>query len=173
MSAPASTVATSSGFTLLELMVTVAVLAILVTVALPSFSAMIARNQIAVAGNDLIAGLQLARHEAIRRNTAVQVCASADGRACSDVDWNRWIVRTSSGVVLRSGKIPAVVTVLPQGAFQHGLQFDTTGLFHGRRSQDRQGHLVLCSARTERRLQLEASSGIRIQFAPSAQGSCA
>ncbi|MDV3514569.1 GspH/FimT family pseudopilin [Stenotrophomonas sp. C1657] len=172
MSVPTSTVATSSGFTLLELMVTVAVLAILVTVALPSFSAMIAGNRITAAGNDLMAGLQFARHEAIRRNDAVQVCASADGQACSDAGWNRWIVRTGGGAVLRSGEIPAAVTVLPHGAFHHGLQFDATGLFQGRRSQERQGHLLLCSARTERRLQLEVSSGIRMQLAADALGIC-
>ncbi|SET73487.1 GspH/FimT family pseudopilin [Stenotrophomonas indicatrix] len=173
MSVSTSTVATSSGFTLLELMVTVAVLAILITVALPSFSAMIVGNRITAAGNDLMAGLQFARHEAIRRNAAVQVCASADGQACSEAGWQRWIVRTSSGAVLRTGEVPTSVTALPQGVFLRGVQFDTTGLFHGRGSQEQQGRLLLCSTRTDRRLQLEASSGIRMQLAADAPGSCA
>lgn len=173
MSSPASTVATASGFTLLELIITVAVLAILVSVALPSFSAMIARNQITASGNDLIAGLQFARHEAVRRNAAVQVCASTDGQACSGAGWNRWIVRTGSGAVLRTGKLSASVTALPEGVFLRGVQFDTTGLFHGRGSQEHQGQLLLCSSRTDYRLQVEASSGIRMQLAALAPGDCA
>jgi len=173
MSPHATTVATAPGFTLLELMVTVSVLAILVTVGLPSFSAMIAGNQITAAGNDLMGGLQFARHEAIRRNAAVQVCASADGQACSEAGWQRWIVRTGSGAVLRTGEVHTSVTALPQGVFLHGVQFDTTGLFHGRGSQEQQGRLLLCSNRTDRRLQLEVSAGIRMQLAADAPGSCA
>lgn len=173
MNPPASTVANASGFTLLELMITVVVLAILATIALPSFTAMIARNQITAAGNELIAALQFARHEAVRRNASVQVCASSDGQACSGSDWQQWVVRTGSGTVLRSVRIPAAVSALPKGVFIHGVHFDTAGLFHGRGGQEPQGSLVLCSARTDRRLQLEASSGIRLQLVAGAEGSCA
>lgn len=173
MNPPASTVAPASGFTLLELMITLAVLAILVTIALPSFTAMIARNQITAAGNELIAALQFARHEAVRRNAAVQVCGSSDGQACSDAGWQNWIVRTGSGTVLRTGQIPVMVSALPRGVFIHGVHFDSTGLFHGRGSLESQGSLLLCSTRTDRLLHLEAASGIRMQLTAGAPGSCA
>ncbi|HYQ21986.1 GspH/FimT family pseudopilin [Stenotrophomonas sp.] len=173
MNPPVSTMAAAAGFTLLELMITVAVLAILVTVAVPSFTAMIARNQITAAGNDLIAALQFARHEAVRRNAAVQVCASGDGQDCSDAGWQTWVVRTGNGTVLRTVQIPGMVSALPQGAFIQGVQFDSTGLFHGRGSQEPQGSVLFCSARTDRRLQLEATSGIRLQLVAAAPGVCA
>lgn len=83
---------TARGFTLVELMVTVAVLAILLGVAAPSFTSMTRRNRLTAAANELVATLQLAKMEAIRRNSRVVLCPSTDGSACSGGDWSRLIV---------------------------------------------------------------------------------
>ena len=56
------------GLTLLELMVTIAVLAVLATIAIPSFQETIRSNQVASQTNELISLLHLARNEAVRRN---------------------------------------------------------------------------------------------------------
>ena len=56
------------GFTLVELLIVIAVLAIGLTIAVPSFQEIIKRNQIAAQNNELIALVHLARNEAIRRN---------------------------------------------------------------------------------------------------------
>lgn len=56
------------GFTLMELMIAIAVLAILITIAAPSISDTIRNNQIAAQNNELIALINLARNEAVRRN---------------------------------------------------------------------------------------------------------
>lgn len=56
------------GITLIELMVTIAVIAILATIAVPSFQEIVKRNQISAQTNELIALIHLARNEAIRRN---------------------------------------------------------------------------------------------------------
>lgn len=81
-----------AGFTLLELMVTIAVLAIIAALAAPSFSNLINSNRLTAAANDLVGALQVARMEAIRRGTSVQVCPSTNGSSCSGDDWSRVIV---------------------------------------------------------------------------------
>ncbi len=83
----------SAGFSLIELIVTVAVLAVLVAIALPSFTATINANRLTSQANDLVASLQLAKSEAIRMNARVRLCRSTDGVACAGAGaWTRWIV---------------------------------------------------------------------------------
>lgn len=72
------------GFTLIEAMLVIAVIAILLTAGLPSFSSLIDRHRLRGAANDLHAALLLARAEALRRGTAVSVAfnTDADGGWC-------------------------------------------------------------------------------------------
>lgn len=67
------------GFTLIELMVTVAILGILVAVAAPSFTESLARRSLEGAANELNADLQYAKTQAVSVNTAVQLATTADG----------------------------------------------------------------------------------------------
>jgi type IV fimbrial biogenesis protein FimT len=60
------------GFTLIELMVIIAVLGVLVAIALPSFKSTIDRRNLVGAANDIFAGLQYARSEAIKRNQNIE-----------------------------------------------------------------------------------------------------
>ena len=71
------------GFTLIELMVTVSVMAILLALAVPSFTSVINSNRLAAQANELVASVQLARSEAVRRNTRVVVCRSSNGLSCT------------------------------------------------------------------------------------------
>lgn len=81
-----------SGFTLIELMVTVAVLAILLTIGLPSFQSSLRSNRVSTASNGLLTAISLARSEAIRSTRGAGVCASADGSNCGGT-WNDgWLV---------------------------------------------------------------------------------
>lgn len=66
------------GVTLLELMVTVSIVAILASVAVPSFQSMMTTNSLATATNGFVAALQLARSEAITRSKTVTLCKSND-----------------------------------------------------------------------------------------------
>ena len=85
-----------TGFTLLELMVIIAILAILVTLALPSFQSTLRSNRVATASNELLASLSLARSEGIRSTRGGGVCTSANGTACGG-NWNDgWIVWTDA-----------------------------------------------------------------------------
>jgi type IV fimbrial biogenesis protein FimT len=79
----------NKGFTLLELMVTVAIAAILVTMAVPSFTQTIRSNRLTATNNMFLASLNLARSEAIKRNIVVSV-SPTDG-----ANWrNGWDVFT-------------------------------------------------------------------------------
>lgn len=70
----------NGGFTLLELMITLAVMAILLAWGFPSLNESIKNNRMTAQNNEMIAILQFARSEAIRRNTSVDVrMESVDG----------------------------------------------------------------------------------------------
>lgn len=89
-------VATDRGFTLVELMVAIVVLAILLAIGVPSFRDAALSSRLTGYANDLVASSQLARSEAIKRNSAVLLCASKSGTACgidADTGWEAgWIV---------------------------------------------------------------------------------
>jgi type IV fimbrial biogenesis protein FimT len=71
------------GFSLLELMITITVAAILLVIAVPSFRDVIHRNQVSSASNEILASLAYARTEAITRGQLVSICPSADGASCT------------------------------------------------------------------------------------------
>lgn len=79
------------GFTLLELMVTLFIASILFAVAIPSFKQMSARNRLVTYANDLIASVNFARSEAVRRGAPVSICHTDDGATCSGSWSDGWI----------------------------------------------------------------------------------
>lgn len=80
------------GFTLVELMVTIAIVAILSAIALPSFSTAIRSSRLASTTNEFIAAVSLARSEAAKSNRTARICASSNGTSCGS-DWSQgWIV---------------------------------------------------------------------------------
>jgi len=70
-----------SGFTLVELMVALAVVAILISVGLPKMSVFFKGNRMVTNTNDLLSGLHIARSEAIKRNSRVSICKSTNADA--------------------------------------------------------------------------------------------
>jgi len=62
------------GFTLVETVITLAVAAILVTIAVPSMRDFVARNRMTTELNTLVASMYLARSEAVKRLQNVKVC---------------------------------------------------------------------------------------------------
>lgn len=84
---------TMIGFTLIELMVTLALAAIILTQAVPSFNSLVQNNRLISQKNEFISTLNLARSEALKRGTRVTVCASTDQTTCDTTNWeNGWIV---------------------------------------------------------------------------------
>ena len=85
----------NSGFTLIELMFTIVVLAVLLGIGVPNFRDFIRNSRMTAAANDLLADLNLARSEAVKRRVAVTLCKSDDGATCDDdedTEFRRWIV---------------------------------------------------------------------------------
>jgi type IV fimbrial biogenesis protein FimT len=84
----------SSGFTMVELMMTVAIGSIVLMLAIPSFRYVTNSNRIAAEINGLLGDLQFARAEAIKEGKTVTVCLSSDGASCTGgTAWeNGWIV---------------------------------------------------------------------------------
>lgn len=113
------------GFTLLELMVTVSVAALLVTVGVPTFVTFVRNTRTTTHTNDLVTALNLGRSEATRRGAPVVVCASGDGATCSAAnDWSTgWVVVAPGNQVVgswpeRAGGAGILTANVPQIQFQ-------------------------------------------------------
>lgn len=72
-----------TGFTLIELMITLAIAAIVMTIGVPSFQETIRQNRLTTGVNNFVTALNLTRSEAIRRGTRVTLCKSADSTSCA------------------------------------------------------------------------------------------
>jgi len=103
-----------SGFTLIEIIVTLAIAAILLTLAVPSFHGFIKDARLTTTSDDLVHSLALAKSEAVKRSTAVSVCASDTGTSCTVTPWHEgWIVFTdASGGGLVAGVLDGTDTVI-------------------------------------------------------------
>ena len=82
----------SRGFSLLELMMTLTVAAILFGVGIPSFVDMVRNNRVAANINELSTAFAIARSEAIRRGANVTVCRSSDDATCGASWADGWII---------------------------------------------------------------------------------
>jgi type IV fimbrial biogenesis protein FimT len=86
------------GFTLVEMLVAMAVLAVLLALAAPSFTNAGLPSKLRSVANSLVGAAQLARSEAIKRDAVVTLCVSADGATCGAGNWSQgWIVTTGGG----------------------------------------------------------------------------
>lgn len=99
------------GFTLLELVTTVTVAGVLLTVAVPSFFNTSRNSHAAADTNELVSALSIARSEAIRRSGRVSVCHSSDGASCGGGWADGWIVFVDTAATDATDP-PVVGTVL-------------------------------------------------------------
>ncbi len=94
----------NAGFTLIEAVVVLGVAAILAAIAIPSMSHMASDMRMYSASSQLVADLNLARNEAIKRNAQVLICAPGGGSpatcatATTTNNWqNGWQICTGTG----------------------------------------------------------------------------
>lgn len=117
--------ASQRGFTLIELMVTIAIAAIILSLAIPSFTEAALGSKLRATANSLAAAATMARSEAIKRREQVVLCASGNGSSCGG-DWDQgWIVLGGSTVIMAQGAAPKGFKV---NGNQSSLTFEPTGV---------------------------------------------
>jgi type IV fimbrial biogenesis protein FimT len=86
------------GFTLTEILITLSIISILLSIAAPSFSSLITEIKITTQSNELLSMLILTRSEAIKRNQRVTMCKSANNLTCTNEgNWDQgWIIFTDN-----------------------------------------------------------------------------
>jgi type IV fimbrial biogenesis protein FimT len=80
------------GFTLLELLITLTITAILASLAIPAFANTIKRNNALTMAYQMMTLVQLARREAITKRVPITLCGSSDGFTCDKVDAESFLV---------------------------------------------------------------------------------
>jgi type IV fimbrial biogenesis protein FimT len=119
------------GFSLIELMVVLIVVAVLVAVAAPSYSVVVLRTKLKSYANSMVASVYLARSEAIKRNAPVRLCISnADGDDCQGGgSWEEgWIVMDPNDTVIRHEQALSAGIVLFEASSIHTMSFQPTGV---------------------------------------------
>lgn len=161
----------SSGFSLIELMVTLVVLAILLGIAAPNFTDLVRNNRSQAAANELVSALNLARAEAIKRGSRVSMCPSTNGTSCSGTAWqNGWIVfvDTAASDLANAATVGTILsrrTALPEGATATGtatfIRYSSQGFAPVRSNLTVQ--VNSCTGINARVISLSASGRIAVQ----------
>jgi type IV fimbrial biogenesis protein FimT len=161
----------SAGFTTIELMIGLLIIAILIGLAAPTFRDFSRNNQVTAANNDLVTALNLARSEALRRGTDVTVCSSADGAICGAAgDWaSGWIVFQddgATGVIASADKVVqkwsgggASIQVATASPY---IQYQPTGTVTN--SATVRVSFASCKGKSLRQIQVSAAGSITTQL---------
>ncbi|MGO9513404.1 MAG: GspH/FimT family pseudopilin [Steroidobacteraceae bacterium] len=105
----------AAGFTLMELLMTIMIAGILLTIGVPSFRYVTNANRIASEVNGLLGDMQYARSESIKEGQTVTVCASTDSATCTGGNaWQSgWIVFLDSNGNQQVDVGEAIIRVQP------------------------------------------------------------
>lgn len=123
------------GFTLVELLVALAVGAILVLIAVPSFQNITLSSRLTTAANDIVGAIYTARMEAIKLNANTQLCSDsatnnttdALGTACTTQTGAVWALVGGTPTQIRAGTV-GISTPLQLNGDMTALRFSTAGL---------------------------------------------
>ena len=125
------------GFTLVELLVVMAVVAVLASVAVPSLQKFVTTRAVTARADELASALRLARSEALKRGGGVSVCASASplvaSASCSGADdWAKgWLVFTDSnlnGALDNTQGDQILASYVPQASVKSLVAKDASGV---------------------------------------------
>jgi len=109
-------------------MMAIAILAILLTLAIPSFREMILSSKLKSYSANMVSSVYLARGEALKRNMTINLCVSADGQQCTEGNWqDGWIVLAGDKVILRQQPISQGYNITESSGLTN-LRFQSSGL---------------------------------------------
>jgi len=166
-----------TGFTLVELMITLVIAAILLSMAVPSFITTLQNNRIVTQANNFVTSLNIARSEAIKRGARITVCKSADNASCTGAgSWNQgWIIFVDANsdaavnlgeeLIRAYGPIEGGNTLNGTGNVANYISYVNTGFSQLTSGGLQSGEIVLCDDRgfvaTSRVIILSATGQIR------------
>lgn len=141
---------TQKGFTLIELMVTIAVLAVVLSIGIPSFNTLINNNRVASQINRFVVALNYARSEAIKRREDISITAVGG-------DWSQgWNVTDTNANVLRTQEAFRIGSTLT--GTQTSLSYDSRGFLSGGAALT----FNLCNADSQSGRQVSVAPGGRV-----------
>lgn len=123
------------GVTLIELMITLAVAVVLISLAVPSYRSMTLANKLDTAANDVVGAVRTARMEAIKRNGHTQLCSNTAaantgdtlGAACGTEAGAVWALNGAAATQVLAGP-PGLVAPLQFNGAMTALRFGAQGL---------------------------------------------
>lgn len=161
----------AGGFTLVELVVVLAITAVLFSLALPSLAGLIAEQKLLGEARRIAEGITLARSEALKRNGYVVLCAASELVPCGDArNWHDgWVTFTDTDgnaeldagdtVLGRDGASPAGVTIVGNRPVQQYLRFNYVGQARMVSGALQMGTIEVCQSGLRGYLVVLANSG--------------
>lgn len=175
------------GFTLIELIITVAIAAVVVVVGIPMFRETVSQNRLTATVNNFVTALNLTRSEAIKRGTRVTLCKSTDGATCAVTGGYEqgWIVfvdappmaerdadNTQELLVRVYERLSGVgLTLTGNAMVSDYVSYDSSGVARLKTGAFQAGTLTLCESPMGRQVVLGSAGRIRTETVSGCGGS--
>ncbi len=168
-----------AGFTLIELIITVAIAAIVLAIGIPSFKETILQNRLTTYTNQLIGAINLARSEAIKRGVRVTLCPS-NGADCEAIGYEKgWIVfsdlnnnakldTANDEIIIRIfEKMPDGMTLTGDDNVKTYISYTGDGVSRLNGGAFQTGTLTLCKDGKARQIILSSPGRLRVETNPT------
>jgi type IV fimbrial biogenesis protein FimT len=164
------------GFTLLELLVTIVVVAVLLGFVVPSFQKLLLANRLTAVANEMLGAMRYARSEAVSEKQRITLCKSTDGMQCSQNGGydQGWIIFQDAGVLasvdgsdqlLRVFYATDDVSMLGNSPVSYYVSYVPSGEARLVSGGFQAGTIHICSGDAGRKLILSGTGRVRIEQA--------
>ncbi|HRP74353.1 MAG TPA: GspH/FimT family pseudopilin [Rhodocyclaceae bacterium] len=164
----------TGGVTLIELLVTLAVLAVMLGIALPSFADLIRDTRLTTAINSVHVALSYTRSESIKRGRRVTICTSANQLDCAPgIGWHRgWMafddrngngIRDAGETIMRVGAaLPSGITITGNNPVRNYVSYVPSGTTRTIGGALQMGTITACSGGRVRQIVISATGRPRV-----------